>query len=105
MFIKLAFQSRQLGWVFVGAIFLEPFILMAMRAFRGRQVIIYKTQTAAGGINFRWDFPVCEILALIGLLMLVRASGREAGRCVDATGSNRVDIFGPRPEARQNHLW
>jgi hypothetical protein len=78
--VLLFWRQHQLGWLLVGAVFLEPLILLAIRAYRGRPLLSYKTQALGSDgvlhINYQWDFPVLYILAVIGLFLLVREASR-----------------------------
>jgi hypothetical protein len=72
-----------LGWLFVSAIFLEPFYLLVVRAIRGRPLLAYKTVSAGSDsfmhVTYRWDFPLFYILAVVGLFLLFRQSQRKIG--------------------------
>jgi uncharacterized membrane protein len=78
--VMLFRRQRQFGWLFVGAVFLEPLLLLVMRAFRGRPLLSYKTQALGSDgvlhVNYQWDFPVLYILTVIGLFLLVREARR-----------------------------
>ena len=78
--VRLFRRQRQFGWLLVGVVFLEPLLLLAMRAFRGRPLLSYETQTVGSDgvlhITYRLDFPVLYILAVIGLFMLFREARR-----------------------------
>jgi hypothetical protein len=65
----------------VSGVFLEPFVLMLMRAVRDRPLLRYRTSGPAvdgvGQLTYNVDFPVLYILAVVGLFMLVREMRRE----------------------------
>src|SRR5450432_2386791 len=69
-------RQRKCGWLLVGTVFREPFVLLVMRAIHGRPLFSYKTQSLGSDgvlhINYQWDFPVLYVLAVIGLYLLVR---------------------------------
>ena len=66
------------GWLLLGAVFLEPFVLLIMRAIHGHPLLTYKTMSAGsdgiGVISYKVDFPVLYIISVIGLFLLVRQS-------------------------------
>lgn len=80
--ILLFRHHRQRGWILLAAIFLEPFVLLVMRAIRARPLLPYRTYggvvDGALQVNYRIDFPVLLIVAAVGLWMLVRHARREA---------------------------
>jgi hypothetical protein len=79
--VTLYRRHRQCGWLLVSAVFLEPFVLMLMRAVRGRPLLRYSTSgpavDGADQLTYNVDFPVLYILAVVGLFMLVREVRRE----------------------------
>ena len=79
--VTLFHRHRACGWLLVSAVFLEPFVLLLMRAIRGRPLLAYKTVSAgADGImqvSYRMDFPFLYLIAVIGLFMLVRDSQKK----------------------------
>ena len=66
------------GWLFVGVVFLEPFVFLLMRAIRGRPLLAYKTVSASPDgvidVSYRVDFPFFYIAAVVGLFMLMRGA-------------------------------
>ncbi len=79
--VTLFRRHRAVGWIFVSAVFAEPFLLLAMRAIRGLALLPYKTMTTdADGIlqvSYRMNFPFLYLVAVAGLLLLVREARRE----------------------------
>ena len=79
--VKLFRRRCQFGWLLVGAVFLEPLALLVMRAFRGRPLLSYETQTLGSDsvlhVNYRLDFPVLYILGVIGLFLLFRGTRHD----------------------------
>jgi hypothetical protein len=75
--VTLFRRQRQVGWLFVSAVFLEPFVLLLMRAFHSRPLLRYKTIGDVGpdgvlNISYNFNFPFLYILAVAGLFILVR---------------------------------
>ena len=74
--VTLFLRQHQVGWLLVGAVFVEPLLLLVMRAFRGHPLFSYKTQALGSDgilhVNYQMDFPVLYILAVVGLFLLVR---------------------------------
>ena len=68
-------HHRQIGWLLICAVFLEPFVLLVMRAVRGRPLLPYRAMvTGPDGImhvGYRMDFSVFYIVAVVGLFLLV----------------------------------
>jgi hypothetical protein len=79
--VTLFRQRRACGWLFVSAVFLEPFVLLVMRAVRGSPLLAYKTVSAGSDgimlVGYRMDFPFLYIIAVVGLFMLVRDSQKK----------------------------
>lgn len=81
-------HNRQPGWLLLAAVFLEPFALLAMRAARGGPLLHYATTApepvgpeGALQITLKFEFPAFYIIALIGLILLVRETrSRHAKR-------------------------
>jgi hypothetical protein len=49
--VTLFLRQHAYGWLLLGAGFLEPFVLLLMRAVRGRSLLAYKTvSSSADGI-------------------------------------------------------
>lgn len=73
-------HRRQCGWLLVGTVFLQPLVLLVMRACRGRPLLTYKTQALGSDgllhIHYQWDFPICYALAVVGLILLIREARR-----------------------------
>ena len=73
-------RQRQCGWLFLAAVFLEPFVLLIMRAMRGRPLMPYKVVSSGPEpfmqINYRIDFPFLLTLGVIGLFLLARGVRR-----------------------------
>jgi hypothetical protein len=69
-------RRRQCGWLLIGAIFLEALVPLVGRVLHGSPLLFYKTQTVGSDgvaqINYRFDFPICYILAVIGLYLIFR---------------------------------
>ena len=79
--VTLYRRHHACGWLLVSAVFLEPFLLLVMRAIRGRPLLVYKTMAAGSDgiaqVSYRMDFPFLYIVAVIGLFMLVRHSQKK----------------------------
>jgi hypothetical protein len=79
--ITLFLRRRALGWLLVSALFLEPFLLLVMRAIHGRPLLAYKTVSAGSdGVmqaSYHMDFSFLYLVAVIGLFMLVRGSQKK----------------------------
>jgi len=79
--IMLFRHYRQVGWLLVCEVFLEPFAVLLMRAIRGRPLLPYRTMGAGPDgimhVNYSMDFPVLYILAVVGLFLLVRETRRH----------------------------
>jgi hypothetical protein len=79
--VTLFRRHHACGWLFVSAVFYEPFALLAMRAIRGRPLLAYKTVSAGSDgvmqVSYHADFPILYIVAVIGLFMLVRGSQKK----------------------------
>ena len=69
-------RHRQCGWLFLAAVFLEPFVLLIMRALRGRPLMPYKVVSSSPEplmqVSYRIDFPFLLTLGVIGLFLLAR---------------------------------
>jgi hypothetical protein len=74
-------RSRQRGWLLVSVAFMQPFWTLLLRAIHGRQLFTYMTVGVAPDgsqrINYRVDFPVFYVVAIIGLYLLVRKTHHE----------------------------
>ena len=79
--VTLFRRHRACGWLLVSAVFLEPFVLLFMRAIRGRPLLAYKTVSAGSDgimqVSYRMDLPFLYIIAVAGLFMLVRDSQKK----------------------------
>ena len=79
--VSLFRRHRECGWLLVSVVFLEPFVLLLMRAIRGRPLLAYKSVSAGSDgimqVSYRMDFPFLYIIAVIGLFMLVRDSQKK----------------------------
>ena len=70
------------GWLFLGAVFLEPLYLLLWRFVHGRPLLAYKSVSGGEGImevNYRVDFPFFYILSVVGLFLLYRQSQKKIG--------------------------
>jgi hypothetical protein len=69
-------RHRAWGWLLVSAVFLQPFVLLVMRAIRGYPLLAYKTAAAGSDgmmqISYRLDFPFLYLITVAGLFMLAR---------------------------------
>jgi hypothetical protein len=81
--IALFRQRRAFGWLFLSAVFLEPFLKLIICAFRGRPLLPYRTISVGSDgimqVSYRMDFPFLSILAVVGLFMLLRESQNKDG--------------------------
>ena len=72
---------HQFGWLLVSVTFLQPFWLLLLRAINGHVALSYMTVgVAADGsqkINYRIDFPIFYVVAIIGLYLLVKKTRNE----------------------------
>ena len=79
--VTLYQRGRVLGWIFISAIFLEPFYLLVVRAIRGRPLLAYKSVSVGSDgimeVIYRVDFPFFYILAVVGLFLIFRQSQKE----------------------------
>jgi hypothetical protein len=79
--VQLYRRQRQHGWLFLAAVFLEPFVPLFMRALRGRPLMPYKVVSSGPEpfmqIEYRIDFPFLLMLGVIGLCLLAREVRRE----------------------------
>lgn len=77
--VTLFRRQRSFGWLLLGTIFLEPFILTSIRAIHGHHPLLaYKTMSAGSDglmhLTCRVDFLFLYIIAVIGLFMLIRSA-------------------------------
>lgn len=74
--LRLYRPQRQWGWLFLSAIFLEPFVLLVMRVLNGRPLMPYKVVNHGAdlimNVTYRYNFPFLYLLALVGLVLLFR---------------------------------
>jgi len=75
-------RHRLVGWLFLSAVFLEPFLLLVMRGFRGLPLLRYKTICDVGPdgvqqMSYNIDFPFLYMLAVAGLFMIAREVRRD----------------------------
>jgi hypothetical protein len=79
--IGLYRHHRQIAWLILGAMFLEPFWFLLMRAIKGRPLLAYMSVGAGADgsqiIHYRIGFPFFYILAVIGLYLLVQNARRK----------------------------
>lgn len=73
-------RNRQWGWLLMSVAFLQPVGFLITRAVLGHPMLTYKFSTVgADGLPseiYRVDFPLLEMLAVIGLVLLVRSARR-----------------------------
>jgi hypothetical protein len=74
-------RQRQCGWLFLTAVFLEPFVLLIIRALRGRPLMPYKVVSSSPEpfmqVSYRIDFPFLLMLGVIGLFLLAKEVRRS----------------------------
>jgi|GEM_PF-4779242 len=79
--ILLFRYSHRIGWLFLGALFLEPFFGILIRLSHGRRLLAYRKSSAdedgIAVLNYTWDVPVFYFVAVVGLFLLFR----EARSC------------------------
>lgn len=78
--LKLFRRHRQMGWVLVGAVFLEPLYVLLVHAINGEPLLYYQSETVHNGVlivRYKFDFPVLYILSVIGLFMLAQRKDKS----------------------------
>jgi hypothetical protein len=74
--VMLFRHYRKIGWLLVGAVFLEPVVQLALRAAQGWPLLPYKRIVPSTDnllhVEYTWDFPILYLLAVVGLFLLVR---------------------------------
>jgi hypothetical protein len=73
-------RDKAWGWLLLSAVFLEPFTLLLVRAFRGQAVLTYKSMAVGSDgvmqVTYRMDFPLLHLLAVVGLFWLAGSPAR-----------------------------
>src|SRR3954453_22191186 len=77
-------QYRQPAWLLIGPLFAEPWFLLILRAVRGQTWFVYRRFSSDAlshaTVTYVMEFQVLQIMALLGLYLLVRQSREAANR-------------------------